>query len=705
MNDSYFNYITERLRKGNNYSSQFKSAITAVDYYGAEGVFYLLQFYHSECFLFRCCTKNEEQQKRVGIASWTSFGHGLCEVFKNDSQGLIEKYEYAFYVDNGICQYDSFYDTLSSNLLEYTKSVDIALKDIEFESQLPVYVCGLDRYITKSVMYALQKKGMVIVMMQKKDDLKLNEAKRVFHLQDFGSMCLNTIVPMSVSDCFAPKTIYVPLNEKTLCSEFCNGKSWKDLLTDINTDDSCIINTIPCKCVMVKMKIDIFNNVFCSVLKGGNHLKTILLYNALGVSIPTEKKGVSYSPTESSIVTHASSLKIQEELIAERCKEPAVPQERYEPLEGYEGLKLETDGVVPYNIEDLFGYYLLDNGGVSEICFRDAYLYQNIYLLEAFIHEVLTKLGDKLTKFRTFKIVTLPDEVIEQKHKDKLTSLNKVKSMSEDDEKNKSNIERQLKKLKRFQSKIIFIKNEFKARNIMLVREFLNEEDPEGEHKRTMLLDNGWCIDLEGGLNKLFRNKDEMDNAKCGKTTLYYYHKGDRADSEGNPYYPPKRGKPCVVKLITNKEKNLTPEKLFAYYLLYKDGTSHVTLRDRYLLTNPEMLKTFIIKLRGISRIANRDNSNIKIVDHFTLYINRITKKNQASFDKKFANMKDDGVLFELKELSSKDKEGTHKRTLIFEDNGWCIDLEGGLDRLYDSETKMRDGICRNTTLYYSKEL
>lgn len=314
MNDSYINYIIERLRTGNNYSSQFKSAITAVDCYGADGTFYLLQFYHSEYFLFKCCTKNEEQQKRVGIASWKRFDHGLCEVLKNDSQELIEKYEYAFYVHNETCQYDNFYDTLSSNLPEYTKSVDVALKDIEFDSHLPVYVCGLDRYITKSVMYALQKKGMVVVMMQKRDGLKLNEAKRVFHMQDFGSMCLNTSVVLSVSDCFAPKTIYVPLNEKTLCSEFCNGKSWKDLLTDINTDDSCIINMIPCKCVMVKMKIDIFNNVFCSVLKGRNHQKTILLYNALGVNIPTEKKGVSNSPTESSIVMHAPSLNKQDGL-------------------------------------------------------------------------------------------------------------------------------------------------------------------------------------------------------------------------------------------------------------------------------------------------------------------------------------------------------------------------------------------------------
>ena len=392
-------------------------------------------------------------------------------------------------------------------------------------------------------------------------------------------------------------------------------------------------------------------------------------------------------------------------MIDKESPKPAIPQKRYEPIKGYEGLKLETDGVVPYNIEDLFGYYLLDNDGVSEICFRDAYLYQNIDLLEAFIHEVLAKLGDKLTKFRTFKIVTLPDEVIEKKNKDKLILLNKVKSMSEDEEKNKSKIERQLKKLKKFQSKIVFIKNEFKARNIMLVRDFLNEKDPEGEHKRTMILDNGWCIDLEGGLNKLFRNKNEMDNAKCGKTTLYYYHKGDRTDSSGNPYCPPKGGKPCVVKVITSNEKNLTPEILFNHYLLYNDGTSHITLRDRYLLTNTKMLKTFIIKLIGISRIANRDNSNIKIVNHFTLYINRITKKNQEFFDEKFANMKNDGVLFELKELSSNDKEGNHKRTLRFEDNGWCIDLEGGLDRLYDSETKMRDGICQNTTLYYCKEL
>lgn len=728
MNDSYNNYIKERLRNGNNYSAQYRSAITAVDYYGAEGTFYLLQFYYSECLLFQCYAKDSNQQKRVGIVSWKRFEHKLCKMFKNISQELTGKYEQAFYVQFGTCVYDPFYDTFSPNLSKYREDISHALQEIEFDTQLPVYVCGLDRYMTKSVMYALQKKGSMVVMMQKKDDLALNEAKRVLHLLEFGSIYLQTTSVLSIADCFAPRTVYIPLVEKTLDSEFCNGKTWRDLLTGLDTDDCCIVNHVPCKCVTIKMNIDIFNNIFCSIHNNGGHQKTILLHNALGVEFPTEKDEILTQPTTSSGKAHTTLTDsrdgLQAESHASTDKAPNLqppkemntnneaheiqirksPQEAFGPVKGYEGLKLETDGAVPYNIEDLFGYYLLDNEGVSEISFRDAYLYQNIDLLEAFIYEILAKLGEKLTKFHTFKIITLPDEVIEKKNKDKLASINKKGTPSEEQDKKTSIIKRQLQKLNTFHSKITDIGKKFKSRNITLVREFLNENDPEGEHKRTMVLDNGWCIDLEGGLNKLFRDKNEMDNAKCGKTTLYYYHKGDRVDSSDNPYKPPKEGKTCIVKEITSRERNLTPERLFKHYLLYKNGTFHITLRDRYLLANPEMLKTFINKLIGISRRANKDNRSIKIVNHFTLYISRITKDNQEFFNRKFANMRDDGVLFELKELSAKDKEGNHKRTLKFEDNGWCIDLEGGLDRLYDSETDMRVGICRNTTLYYCEE-
>lgn len=707
MNDSYSNYILERLRKGRNYSSQYRSAITAIDFYSAEKEFYLLQFYFSECLLLKC-SANGGEQKRVGVLSWRKFQHGLDGVIKNTPDELIAKYDKAFYVKEGVCLYDPFYDVLSPQLCQYKEAICDALKDIELDENMHVYVCGQECFLTKSVMFALQRKTANVVMMQKHDDLNLSEAKRVLHLQSFEAMHLNTSVTMSVADCFAPQTFYVPLADMTLDSELCNGNTWRDLLVDTETEDCCIINGVTCKCVTVKTRVDIFNNVFCSVLRDGVPQKTILLHNALGVNL-SDKKTEQPAPRPAEPAPKPVTTPKPATPAPENKEEPNADTSARlpivsAPVEGYEGIKLATDGVVPYDIEDLFGYYLLDNGGVREICFRDAYLYQNADLLEAFIHEILTKLGDKLTRFRTFRIVTLPDEKIEATYNAKLSRFDNSKELSSEDSKERKIAQYQLKRVKDFKKKIVDIEKVLRQREITFVRDYLQEEDPDGNHKRTMAFDNGWCIDMEGGLNKLFHSKNDMDNAKCGKTTLYYYHKGERGEKNESQYNPPRNGQPCVVKVITKNEKNLTPEKLFKHYLLDSHGTARIALRDRYLLSNPEMLKTFILKLCGISRVANRDNSEIKVVSHFSLYIRKITEGNKAFFNGKFANMKKDNVTFELKELSQDDKEGDHKRCLVFEDNGWCIDLEGGLDKLYESETDMRDGKCQNTTLYYCKE-
>ena len=288
MNDSYTRYIENRLKEGNKKSNQHLCAITAVDYYGAEEDFYLLQFYNSECLLLKCKTSdNSSKPKRVGIVSCSKYQHGLNEIYKNDNKDLIKKYEEAFYKNtNGIYQYDPFYNELSSALSEYKNKIEATLNDIQFAHDLPVYVCYTKHYSTKAVAHALQEKWPKVILMQEvKENLDIIESKRVLHLRDFSKMYLNTVPVMSVADCFSPQTMYIPVSEFTLDSEFCNGKKWRDLIANTETDDCCIINGIQCKCVTIKMKIDIFNNVFCTTQSFNGEQKTILLHNALGVKI------------------------------------------------------------------------------------------------------------------------------------------------------------------------------------------------------------------------------------------------------------------------------------------------------------------------------------------------------------------------------------------------------------------------------------
>lgn len=129
MNDSYKKYIENRLKEGNKISNQHLCANTAVDHYGAEKDFYLLQFYNSECLLLKCITNDSNQVKRIGIVVCSKFQHGLNEIYKNDNKELIKKYEEAFYKNtNGIYQYDSYYNELSSALSEYKNRIEAAGK-------------------------------------------------------------------------------------------------------------------------------------------------------------------------------------------------------------------------------------------------------------------------------------------------------------------------------------------------------------------------------------------------------------------------------------------------------------------------------------------------------------------------------------------------------------------------------------------------
>lgn len=293
-------YIENRLKENNKKSEQHICAITAIDYYRAEKEFYLLQFYNSECLLLKCKTSDNSKLKRVGIVSCSKYQHDLNEIYKSDNKDLIKKYEEAFYKNtNSIYQYDPYYNELSSALSEYKNRIEAALNDIQFARDIPVYICYTKHYSTKAVAHALQEKCSKVVLMQEvKENLDIKESRRVLHLQDFNKMYLNTTPVMSIADCFSPQTMYIPMTEITLDSEFCNGKRWRDLIANTETSDCCTINGVLCKCVTIKMAIDIFNNIFCTMQSINGEQKTILLHNALGVKINVSSNIVEKEPLE-----------------------------------------------------------------------------------------------------------------------------------------------------------------------------------------------------------------------------------------------------------------------------------------------------------------------------------------------------------------------------------------------------------------------
>lgn len=540
MNDSYTRYIENRLKEGNKKSNQHLCAITAVDYYGAEEDFYLLQFYNSECLLLKCKTSdNSSKPKRVGIVSCSKYQHGLNEIYKNDNKDLIKKYEEAFYKNtNGIYQYDPFYNELSSALSEYKNKIEATLNDIQFAHDLPVYVCYTKHYSTKAVAHALQEKWPKVILMQEvKENLDIIESKRVLHLHDFNKFYLNTVPVMSVADCFSPQTMYIPVSEFTLDSEFCNGKKWRDLIANTETDDCCIINGIQCKCVTIKIKIDIFNNVFCTTQSFNGEQKTVLLQNALGVDWEQEKSMSnsvspnsdiqviksketediknplkSDSPAENTMISQNDKQNSDEKVGDKRTfitKDSSdgfsIPVENSNNRENIKkdinltekNFTIEKGSI--YTYFDLFGDYLI---GAEEIKIEDGYVYQghqigNLgYLIQTAITVNLDNANPKCLK-KVHLITKEASVCIKEDKKDQ----KKCFSMEEA-------VKNQIKEFAR-------LKDQFKEEGIDFSYTLDNDV-----HDREITLSNGWTITLGRGLDIFNKPRTKWSPRTCKYTKI-----------------------------------------------------------------------------------------------------------------------------------------------------------------------------------------
>ena len=542
MNDLYKKYIINRLKKDNKrISNQHLCAITAVDYYRAEKEFYLLQFYHSECLLLKCKTNETNQQKRIGIVLYKKYRHSLNNIYKDnpESNELTEKCEKAYYLrTNGSYQYDSYYDTLSPTLKKYNKQIDAALNEIQLDDNMPVYVCSNKKYSTKAVVYALQKKAVKVVLMEEvKGNLDIIESKRVLHLQDFSKMYLNTVPVMSVADCFSPQTMYIPVSEFTLDSEFCNGKKWRDLIANTETDDCCIINGIQCKCVTIKMKIDIFNNVFCTTQSFNGEQKTVLLQNALGVDWEQEKSMSnsvspnsdiqviksketediknplkSDSPAENTMISQNDKQNSDEKVGDKRTfitKDSSdgfsIPVENSNNRENIKkdinltekNFTIEKGSI--YTYFDLFGDYLI---GAEEIKIEDGYVYQghqigNLgYLIQTAITVNLDNANPKCLK-KVHLITKEASVCIKEDKKDQ----KKCFSMEEA-------VKNQIKEFAR-------LKDQFKEEGIDFSYTLDNDV-----HDREITLSNGWTITLGRGLDIFNKPRTKWSPRTCKYTKI-----------------------------------------------------------------------------------------------------------------------------------------------------------------------------------------
>ena len=293
----YIKYVEDRLRSPKAYCFEGEHAVRkSIASYNASGSFFLLQLYADDCCLYECETNDDGSKFR--IRSCDIYNHELGAVLDNHrANGTLEKYSLAYFIQDGKYTYDEYYDTLSPKLAEHNRALQQALCELPNRwTDASLYIDG-DYSEFPSVVYALQRNASKVVSMKlTKPSSQGNPNALRCMFPNMIKEQIKTSDQISFIDCLKqPKAVFIPLKEESLDSVFYREIKWRHILPNVSKD--CEIAGVDCKCIELKTEVDGFQNVFCRATDAYGKSKSVLVFNALNMSVEVKDEAIAVEVT------------------------------------------------------------------------------------------------------------------------------------------------------------------------------------------------------------------------------------------------------------------------------------------------------------------------------------------------------------------------------------------------------------------------
>lgn len=266
----YAEYLRSRLRQRKAFPSQIEKAIiSAVDRHYAAGKFNVITFIGKECYLCRC--EMTPDNKRYSISEFTCYNHTIQDIYVEDliTVEKAQKYDHAYFNNDGMIIFDEFYGETYPELSEYNLHLQKAIANINIPYGGSIFVSG-DFTKTNALLYALQSKFGNIIPIEIED--KLNAKSRSIFSREITGTFLNVSKPVKVIDYIGSNLLemFVPVDKTTLESSFWRDIRWNNIIPENCIE--CKIADIPCYYLNISFEIDGFNNVFCKVDDKNGHI-------------------------------------------------------------------------------------------------------------------------------------------------------------------------------------------------------------------------------------------------------------------------------------------------------------------------------------------------------------------------------------------------------------------------------------------------
>lgn len=483
--DNYKTYIEDILHKQKDTIFKGETVVRkAIGSYGIKGVFLLLQLNSDDCYLYECET--DDEGSRFRIKSYDIYRHKLGKIFgeKLDKRKL-DKYSLAYFKQDGKYIYDEYYNKLSLELAEHNKAIQQALCELPDRWKCASLFIDGDYCEIPSVVYALQRNTTEIISMKLDHPLSQDNTNTLkCWFPETVKEQIRTNNQITFLDCLKEsQAVFVPLDDSTLDSVFFNEIKWRNIVP--NFDKDCEIAGINCKYIMLKIKVDGFQNVFCRATDAHGNNKCVLVYNALNVRINVksdseetlssgkkEKKQTQFTDINNKELLDKNTLSFEKKKEIRQVNKNALrytntpsgknDKQIYELIKKIEVIPGDTG----HSYKTLFGDYL--NGATSVVLSEPYIVYSYQWNnLKEFI-SLLIEIGH----VRTFTLKTKKPELVKKIPK----NMERWKFISD------------------FNNMLNGIKNEISGSNVNFTWE-LSET-----HKRFLDIDD-YHIDLDYGLD------------------------------------------------------------------------------------------------------------------------------------------------------------------------------------------------------------
>mgnify|MGYP004654121001 CR=1 FL=1 len=363
--DNYKKYVEDILYKKKDSLFSGETVVRkAIVSYDIKGTFLLLQLTSDYCYLYECET--DDVSSKFRIKSYDIYHHKLSKIFcEKFDEKKFDKFSWAYFKQDGRFVYDEYYSQLSVELAEHNKALQQALCELPSSWKCSsLYIDG-DYSEIPSVVYALQRNATEIISMKLDKPLSTDNNKVLkCRFPDVVKGKIRTDNNITFLDCLkVPQTVFVPLNDNSLDSFFYNEIKWRDILPNFEKD--CEIAGIECKTIMLKTKVDGFQNVFCRASDAKGNNKYLLVYNSQNVDLNLRNEPIDNHPLKQKKVKDINDSK-------------ALPKDKLstQEIEGREINELVKEihikaGDTGYSYKSLFGDFLK---GASVVVLSEPYL-------------------------------------------------------------------------------------------------------------------------------------------------------------------------------------------------------------------------------------------------------------------------------------------------------------------------------------------